>query len=88
MDLNELTDTEKCRSGIHFAHCLLVLNKISECIQHLQEMSAKFKDNVECKQKILLNIAILSFKEKNFEEASTNFLEAIEVDTENQLLQV
>lgn len=75
-------------ADITYARCLVELNRVSECIQHLSVMLTKYKDDANNKQKILLDIAMLSCKKNDYDKASTNFLEAILLDKESSLLQV
>lgn len=75
-------------ADITYAKCLMELNRVSECIQHLEDMSEKYQDIVSQRQQLLLNIAMLACKENDLEKASIKFLKAIELDTDSQLLQV
>ncbi len=75
-------------ADLTYAQHLKSLNKIADCIQHLQLMLRKYNYDVNYKQKILLNIAILSYKENDLEKALTYFLVAFQLDKNSQLLQV
>lgn len=74
-------------ADITYAKCLMELNKVLNCTQHLQNMLCKYK-SVSDMQQILLDLAMLYWRESNFNVAATNFLKAVELDQVSQLLQV
>lgn len=84
----ENLDLHNFAADVGYAQHLINLKKISDCNQHLHSMLKKYKHNDAFKQKILLHMAMLYFKENDFKKALSIFLEAIQLDKDSQVLQV